>query len=198
MTLHSEIINNIAKIFIKIPKKIYFKCCNNFLFIVVYLYRANRIDYGWKALVQVIVWVSFTLYSKDTKKITLENQGLPKAGDGNRTHVSSLEGWCSTIELHPRICEAVGLRLLRNAQNRNRTSDTRIFSPLLYQLSYLGETPWKQENCNTLQTPLRHNKRYFTEIMCDCQGDRWKKLKKFGYEKNWGERDARVRPFPRK
>ena len=28
--------------------------------------------------------------------------------------------------------------LCRNAQNRNRTSDTRIFSPLLYQLSYLG------------------------------------------------------------
>ncbi len=25
------------------------------------------------------------------------------AGDGNRTRVSSLEGWCSTIELHPRI-----------------------------------------------------------------------------------------------
>ena len=27
-----------------------------------------------------------------------------------------------------------------NAQNRNRTSDTRIFSPLLYRLSYLGES----------------------------------------------------------
>ena len=27
-----------------------------------------------------------------------------------------------------------------NAQNRNRTSDTRIFSPLLYQLSYLGKS----------------------------------------------------------
>ena len=26
-----------------------------------------------------------------------------RAGDGNRTHVSSLEGWCSTIELHPHI-----------------------------------------------------------------------------------------------
>ena len=25
-----------------------------------------------------------------------------------------------------------------NAQSRNRTSDTRIFSPLLYRLSYLG------------------------------------------------------------
>ena len=24
------------------------------------------------------------------------------AGDGNRTHVTSLEGWGSTIELHPR------------------------------------------------------------------------------------------------
>ena len=34
----------------------------------------------------------------------------------------------------------------KNAQNRNRTSDTRIFSPLLYQLSYLGAflkaVPW--------------------------------------------------------
>ena len=28
-------------------------------------------------------------------------RGLKRAGDGNRTHVSSLEGWCSTIELHP-------------------------------------------------------------------------------------------------
>ena len=27
-----------------------------------------------------------------------------RAGDGNRTHVSSLEGWCSTIELHPHAC----------------------------------------------------------------------------------------------
>ena len=26
------------------------------------------------------------------------------------------------------------------AQGRNRTNDTRIFSPLLYQLSYLGPT----------------------------------------------------------
>ena len=52
---------------------------------------------------------------------------LIQAGDGNRTHVISLEGWSSTIELHP-----------HNAQSRNRTSDTRIFSPLLYRLSYLG------------------------------------------------------------
>ena len=29
-----------------------------------------------------------------------------RAGDGNRTHVSSLEGWCSTIELHPHKLES--------------------------------------------------------------------------------------------
>ena len=31
-----------------------------------------------------------------------------------------------------------GKKIKKNAQSRNRTSDTRIFSPLLYQLSYLG------------------------------------------------------------
>ena len=28
---------------------------------------------------------------------------------------------------------------MNGAQSRNRTSDTRIFSPLLYRLSYLGK-----------------------------------------------------------
>ena len=28
-----------------------------------------------------------------------------KAGDGNRTHVISLEGWSSTIELHPHLSD---------------------------------------------------------------------------------------------
>ena len=31
-----------------------------------------------------------------------------------------------------------------SAQGRNRTSDTGIFSPLLYQLSYLGEPPTRK------------------------------------------------------
>jgi hypothetical protein len=41
------------------------------------------------------------------------------AGDGNRTHVASLEGWSSTIELHPRPDSRVaiegGLSILRAA-----------------------------------------------------------------------------------
>ena len=32
----------------------------------------------------------------------------------------------------------IAVFIILDAQNRNRTSDTRIFSPLLYQLSYLG------------------------------------------------------------
>ncbi len=32
-----------------------------------------------------------------------------EAGDGNRTNVSSLEGWCSTIQLHPRVYSVDGL-----------------------------------------------------------------------------------------
>ncbi len=38
--------------------------------------------------------------TKKPRKINVF-RGLKRAGDGNRTHVSSLEGWCSTIELHP-------------------------------------------------------------------------------------------------
>ena len=45
-----------------------------------------------------------------------------KAGDGNRTHVSSLEGWCSTIELHPHI-------LLRTVEGLWKTIGVTGFEP---------------------------------------------------------------------
>ena len=41
-----------------------------------------------------------------------------------------------------------GIGWTDNAQNRNRTSDTRIFSPLLYQLSYLG-IDYKSLSCGS-------------------------------------------------
>ncbi len=50
--------------------------------------------------------------------IFLKNIG--KAGDGNRTHVSSLEGWCSTIELHP-----------QNRGDRIRTCDPLVPNQVL-------------------------------------------------------------------
>ena len=72
--------------------------------------------------------------------------------------MTSLEGWGSTIELHPRKDQwswreelnpqpadyksaALPIELHQHkngASERNRTTDTGIFSPLLYQLSYRG------------------------------------------------------------
>ena len=52
------------------------------------------------------------------------------AGDGNRTHVASLEGWNSTIELHPR----------NGAVDETRTRDLHLGKVALYQLSYYRKT----------------------------------------------------------
>ena len=38
------------------------------------------------------------LYPTELLALNAQNNG---AGDGNRTHTTSLEGWDSTIELHP-------------------------------------------------------------------------------------------------
>ena len=45
-----------------------------------------------------------------------------KAGDGNRTHVSSLEGWCSTIELHPHIIGVTGFEPATSWSQTRRSS----------------------------------------------------------------------------
>ena len=45
-----------------------------------------------------------------------------KAGDGNRTHVSSLEGWCSTIELHPHVVGVTGFEPATSWSQTRRSS----------------------------------------------------------------------------
>ena len=45
-----------------------------------------------------------------------------KAGDGNRTHVSSLEGWCSTIELHPHKVGVTGFEPATSCSQSRRSS----------------------------------------------------------------------------
>ena len=42
---------------------------------------------------------------------------------------------------------------LYGAQGRNRTTDTRIFSPLLYRLSYLGEARIKAARSGHVKPP---------------------------------------------
>ena len=59
------------------------------------------------------------------------------AGDGNRTHVTSLEGWSSTIELHPRISKHQRLWFQDcGAVDEIRTRDLNLGKVALYQLSY--------------------------------------------------------------
>ena len=49
---------------------------------------------------------------------------LKKAGDGNRTHVTSLEGWCSTIELHPHTIGVTGFEPATSWSQTRRSSQT--------------------------------------------------------------------------
>ena len=54
-----------------------------------------------------------------------------KAGDGNRTHVSSLEGWCSTIELHPHIIGVTGFEPATSWSQTRRSSQAEP-DPVVY------------------------------------------------------------------
>ena len=38
------------------------------------------------------------------RRLFVRSGGVFGAGDGNRTHTTSLEGWGSTTELHPQMC----------------------------------------------------------------------------------------------
>jgi hypothetical protein len=60
------------------------------------------------------------------------------AGDGNRTHTASLEGWNSTIELHPHGTLSYAAFQLRvekgenGAEDEIRTRDIRLGKATLY------------------------------------------------------------------
>ena len=71
------------------------------------IWRANQLRYSHHAMLAL---VKSRMCPKGFEPPTHGLEGrcsiqlsyrLMKAGDGNRTHVISLEGWSSTIELHP-------------------------------------------------------------------------------------------------
>ena len=76
---------------------------------------------------------------------TLINKGFPAFYEvkhrGFEPRTTWLKVKCSTnwANIPYAVFVALQLSCKANAQSRNRTSDTRIFSPLLYQLSYLGK-----------------------------------------------------------
>ncbi len=59
-----------------------------------------------------------------------------RAGDGNRTHVSSLEGWCSTIELHPHVFVTIGVTGFEPAASWSQTRRSSQTEPHPALLSF--------------------------------------------------------------
>ena len=79
--------------------------------------------------------------------VSYENS-VRKAGDGNRTHVSSLEGWCSTIELHPHVVGVTGFEPATSWSQTRRSSqaephpDINIFIQIRIILTNSMPQPW--------------------------------------------------------
>ena len=78
-----------------------------------------------------------------------------KAGDGNRTHVSSLEGWCSTIELHPQenfVLFSLTLTLYLISVHLS-TIFLSFFSIKIGVTGFEPATPWSQTRCSSQAEP---------------------------------------------
>ena len=76
------------------------------------------------------------LYPAELQTHILNPLRIKKAGDGNRTHVSSLEGWCSTIELHPHEIGVTGFEPATSWSQTRRSSQAEPH-PVFYCSTYL-------------------------------------------------------------
>ena len=65
---------------------------------------------------------------------------IAKAGDGNRTHVSSLEGWCSTIELHPQAVGVTGFEPATSWSQTRRSSQAEPHPVICFLFFVLSRT----------------------------------------------------------
>ena len=92
---------------------------------------------------------------------------LQEAGDGNRTHVASLEGWGSTIELRPQSLDRL-FRLVQNARPLS-LNPTKLQSestpragrceprPCASELGEVGFEPTKAEPPDLQSGPFDHS-----------------------------------------
>ena len=108
---HSRIITfiylNLLTVSVLLTKCIIAQQKNNckcfFYFFAVFLRHWRRFLFSHSSL-RLKQARKHIFWSKKQRALIFKTLCLNKrAGDGNRTHVSSLEGWCSTIELHPHI-----------------------------------------------------------------------------------------------
>ena len=72
------------------------------------------------------------IHKKEYKKRNRINSFFKRAGDGNRTHVSSLEGWCSTIELHPHVVGVTGFEPATSWSQTRRSSQAEPHPDMLF------------------------------------------------------------------
>ena len=82
------------------------------------------------------IQLSYRLISLTTPKTNC----FRKAGDGNRTHVSSLEGWCSTIELHPHVVGVTGFEPATSWSQTRRSSQAEPHPDVFFMLRHLRDT----------------------------------------------------------
>ena len=90
------------------------------------------------------------------------------AGDGNRTHATSLEGWCSTIELHPRHSQCLYILskifgnvkrfygVLKKNSNFFFTDNYSIFYRF-YRLNLAFLTIWNPTSSDLFSIPVKNN-----------------------------------------
>ena len=67
------------------------------------IWRSNQLSYTRHILVRLKRFELLTHGLEGRCSIQLSYRRNSGAGDGNRTHAASLEGWNSTIELHPHL-----------------------------------------------------------------------------------------------
>ena len=84
------------------------------------IWRSNQLSYARRILVRLKRFELLTHGLEGRCSIQLSYRRIAVedgAGDGNRTHAASLEGWNSTIELHPHIFpfDAVRTTLVYNS-----------------------------------------------------------------------------------
>ena len=80
------------------------------------------------------------LYPAELQTHILNPLRIKKAGDGNRTHVSSLEGWCSTIELHPHDIGVTGFEPATSWSQTRRSSQAEPHPDVFFMLRHLRDT----------------------------------------------------------
>ena len=109
---------------------------------LIIIIRKQSID---RRMVSALFYCNIIVYGK------IRNPDITKAGDGNRTHVSSLEGWCSTIELHPHVRYMFSTETILSYE----PADCKLFLKKTHSRNEknISDNPVKQDDSST-----RYNK----------------------------------------